>query len=488
MLVALLPGCAAQVAPLGFLVPSGEASARADVAVEVREARSIGLDAAAFPERFADDLDLGPVSICDAASVVVPALGIPYDCSATGDGTVTIGGTFRSSEALYAALVRAIRNTGASVYLGDGFLTISGVASGTEGAFNGSGPPGLSAELNGVEAFTTSGTVTAVAASGLFANGIAERRYFPASAGEIVSLARVAALDIQAVERGPGSDVFGSPGDLQNLSDLLAGDGFAVSSMARNGASPSSLEAIARGNGVDLNDEPDYGRITLAGPVDAVAKTMAEVKRIGGSGEDIRFEAAFVRVSHSRLDNLGLRIGASFALGDVDIMVGDGGDSLALVAQAVSQRGRDAVDIRPSLTAAVGAAARFVDGSEVPVLVSSSSEDGQTTRDVEYRSTGVVLDVRGIPQPDGSVRVQVIIEVSEVIGTGIDGSPVFATRSVNTIVHLGRGRMVLLSGLSSKARSGVNGGGLSLSRSRSDSEAELAILLRADQFGGAGVK
>lgn len=159
--------------------------------------------------------------------------------------------------------------------------------------------------------------------------------------------------------------------------------------------------------------------------------------------------------------------------------------------------GRTAVEVvsSPRIVALNNRAARLKIGDEVPVVVqtsqSATSPDAPRVVDIEYRSTGVILDVT--PRVSGdSIILSIAQEVSSVARTttsGID-SPTIRQRRLESTLLLRDGGVVALGGLISDTRgSGDTGvpylkdtpflGALFKNQSRDMRRTELVVLLTA---------
>ncbi len=101
-------------------------------------------------------------------------------------------------------------------------------------------------------------------------------------------------------------------------------------------------------------------------------------------------------------------------------------------------------------------------GQEVPVISSEVTAQDITQgepsilRNIEYRNTGVILNVKPTINSEGMVRLEISQEVSEAqtndISKDID-SPLIMTRKVNTVVVAMKNQSVLLGGLISDVKS-----------------------------------
>jgi len=140
----------------------------------------------------------------------------------------------------------------------------------------------------------------------------------------------------------------------------------------------------------------------------------------------------------------------------------------------------------PTLRIRSGEHGKLSVGSDVPVLGAVSlSSTGQPVQSVEYRSSGVMLELRAEVLEE-SVYLAVQQQVSTFVATttGVNGSPTLLKRDLATNLGLKNGQVVVLGGLDeireSDARSGMPGF-LSFLSSRSSelSRSELILLLEA---------
>ena len=103
-------------------------------------------------------------------------------------------------------------------------------------------------------------------------------------------------------------------------------------------------------------------------------------------------------------------------------------------------------------------------GDQVPILTSNTTSSNTATTDttrtqsVEYRNTGIILNVTPYVNSKGILTLDISQEVSNVSknsGSNID-SPIISTRSIKTKVALKSGETVMLGGLISKDKSTVD--------------------------------
>ncbi len=159
---------------------------------------------------------------------------------------------------------------------------------------------------------------------------------------------------------------------------------------------------------------------------------------------------------------------------------------------------RTAVEVvsAPKIIALDNRTARLQVGDQVPIVVQASQStndpDAALVSTVDYRSTGVILNVTPRITGEDQVLLEVNQEVSSVARTNTSGidSPTIQQRSFDSVLIVRNGGVVALGGLISTNRtngnSGVPGlkdipavGALFRSQGRTSSRSELIVLLRA---------
>ncbi len=113
--------------------------------------------------------------------------------------------------------------------------------------------------------------------------------------------------------------------------------------------------------------------------------------------------------------------------------------------------------------------ARLSVGDEVPIITQTSeglTDDARTVNTVQYRSTGVLLEVTPRVNSGGMVTLEIVQEVSAAVNTQASGtstidSPTIQQRSFLSTVAVNDGETVLLGGLiretGTKGKSGIPG-------------------------------
>lgn len=135
-----------------------------------------------------------------------------------------------------------------------------------------------------------------------------------------------------------------------------------------------------------------------------------------------------------------------------------------LVLNALAGSNRATILSSPRVMARNGEVARIQVGQEVPVITSQQSgviggggsAGNGVLQTVQYRNTGVILNVKPSIFSGDRIDLDVSQEVSAAQSTvtGVNISPTFATRRVETKLTLQQGSTVLLGGLISEDRTG----------------------------------
>ena len=153
----------------------------------------------------------------------------------------------------------------------------------------------------------------------------------------------------------------------------------------------------------------------------------------------------------------GLGVGSS----GLTMTVFESATDVRAIVNALSSNNRAQILSRPRVLARTGAEARIQVGSEVPIITSqttSPTQTGGTTgvlQQIQYRNTGVILNVKPVVHGSRRVDLEITQEVSEATTnrTSDISSPVISNRRVNTQVALTDGATVMIGGLFSTTQS-----------------------------------
>jgi len=214
---------------------------------------------------------------------------------------------------------------------------------------------------------------------------------------------------------------------------------------------------------------------------------------------DDRFSSGLEWLASGSLRGKDLSYGTVGGLG-----LGDQGFNLSLrddatvrgVLNLFGSDGRVRIRARPRLVVASGHRARLDVGNAVPVVSASSRSTGSgrapLITSVEYRNTGLSLEILPVARQGGQLDIEVAQSLSEAernTSSSID-SPIIRTRHLSTTVSLRDGGAVLLGGLSSEEQADAGSGVSSTlgalpppARSRSSTRMELMLLIRPRLHG-----
>lgn len=142
----------------------------------------------------------------------------------------------------------------------------------------------------------------------------------------------------------------------------------------------------------------------------------------------------------------------------------DSAGDTRLLLNALASNNRATILSSPRVLARNGETATIQVGQEVPIITSqqTNATTGNTgiLQTVQYRSTGVILKVRPVIHSSNQVDLDVSQEVSAAgaTTTGVNTSPTFGTRKIDTKLSLRDGATILLGGLISSNSSQGNAG------------------------------
>lgn len=134
----------------------------------------------------------------------------------------------------------------------------------------------------------------------------------------------------------------------------------------------------------------------------------------------------------------------------------DGYQHLKVLISALATENLVKILSSPKITVRDTKSAQLVVGTEVPIITSESSSsqmvtDGSSSllRSIQYRKTGVTLEVTPTVQAKNVVTLEIVQEVSEAqTNTTSDiSSPMILNRSISTEVVAGDGQTIMLGGL-----------------------------------------
>lgn len=114
----------------------------------------------------------------------------------------------------------------------------------------------------------------------------------------------------------------------------------------------------------------------------------------------------------------------------------------------------------PNILAADNQTSKIEVGDDVPTLGGITTTTGITSQSVQYRKTGVILEVTPSINDSGIVRMEVTQEVSTVDDKSVEGinSPSFKNRTATTYLIARDGQHIIIGGLIQNTKSETNSG------------------------------
>ena len=189
----------------------------------------------------------------------------------------------------------------------------------------------------------------------------------------------------------------------------------------------------------------------------------------------------------------GLSLGSS----GFNFKVFDSLGGLRLALNALASKNQATILSSPRVLARNGETATIQVGQEVPIITSQQTTGTSGTggnanvlQTIQYRNTGVILKVKPVIHSGDQIDLDVSQEVSAAASTntGVNNSPTFSTRKVDTKLTLKNGATVMLGGLisndGSDGTAGLPGlkdvpglGWLFKSQTRNSTRRELIVLI-----------
>lgn len=162
--------------------------------------------------------------------------------------------------------------------------------------------------------------------------------------------------------------------------------------------------------------------------------------------------------------------GLSIGSAGFNVNVFDSASALRGVINALASENKATILSSPRVLARNGEQATIQVGQEVPIVTSQQTTGNTTTtgtaqvlQTIQYRNTGVILRVKPVIHSGDQIDLDVVQEVSSAqsTNTGVNNSPTFSTRKVDTKLTLKNGATVMLGGLisdeSSRGSAGIPG-------------------------------
>lgn len=200
--------------------------------------------------------------------------------------------------------------------------------------------------------------------------------------------------------------------------------------------------------------------------------TVAEVSLSDNNQLGVEWLAKEAGLGSGRSASYGTMGGLSVGSAGFNFRLLDSTGDVRLVLNALASNNRASILSSPRVMARNGETATIQVGQEVPIITSqqvatgSGGQTGTSTasitvpQSIQYKNTGVILNVKPVIHSGDRVDLDIAQEVSaaQTTTTGVSTSPTFSTRKVQTKLTLKHGTTVLLGGLMSRNQSDGNAG------------------------------
>ncbi|MCX2865121.1 hypothetical protein OOZ63_25155 [Paucibacter sp. PLA-PC-4] len=210
-------------------------------------------------------------------------------------------------------------------------------------------------------------------------------------------------------------------------------------------------------------DADEYSQIsallqTLDRPAKAalIEVTVAELSLIDSSQLGVEWLATHAMSNGAQIIG-GTTGGLSIGSGGATFRVFDTVGQVRAVLNALASNNQATILSSPRVQARNGETATIQVGQEVPIITSQQTTTGSVTlpnqsavlQTIQYRNTGVILKVKPVIHSGDQVDLEVQQEVSAAASTntGVNNSPTFSTRKLETKLTLKNGATVLMGGL-----------------------------------------
>ena len=260
----------------------------------------------------------------------------------------------------------------------------------------------------------------------------------------------------------------------KDLADVL--EGFLGESLAPTSDGQSLSTSAAQKIKVD----EARNALIFVGSAEEYAQFRSLIGQMDRAPLEVMIEATIAEVTLSRGENLGVVFefddGAASLPNRTAVSTGAEGiffslirDRASLISRVNALADYDRVQIlsSPRLVTSSGKSASINVGTQVPIITTQqtdpSGQVGGTSsilQSIQYRSTGVTLNIEPTINSNRRVELTISQDVSEAQANSLSGiqSPIILTRAIETTLSLSDGETVLLGGLISENYSTGNAG------------------------------
>jgi general secretion pathway protein D len=289
--------------------------------------------------------------------------------------------------------------------------------------------------------------------------------------------------------------------DANSLTRLLAP--LFTGSFAQNRAisAPANAKvnnAVPDGSAAALIDQSS-DMLVFNGTDKEIAALKAVLTQIDLPAGEVLIRTVLYEVSQGASEGSAFKAVVNLLSGKFGISIGKGntgGESLSInfgkfdaVLNLISQDNRFKQVTSPTMRLSSGLPGRFSFGDDVPTLGAvTTPTNGQSVQSVEYRQSGVILDL--LPKVrDGAIDLKIMQQVSSFKQTvnGVNGSPTLTKRSIESNVSMSDGEIIVLGGLNQSSDTNTSQGVSFLpkwmrSTDGDSSKVELLLLLQVQRL------
>lgn len=268
--------------------------------------------------------------------------------------------------------------------------------------------------------------------------------------------------------------------------DAIDGSQVGVDVQPKPASANTSTSNVAGGGdltkGKLLLDEPRNALIYQGAATDW-ARLLPLIQQMDKAPRQVMIEVTVAEVTLGKDEEFGVawlakndigKFGGKLSSGTLGGLGGAGlnylldiGGSTRASLKALASRDRISVLSTPRLMVKSGEEANIDVGTEVPTISSQSTSPIQTggssniLQTVQYRKTGILLNIKPVVYSDDRVDLELRQEVSEAQPVGANAgvnSPAIFNRSISTSLSLKDGSAILIAGLMSQKQTNSNSG------------------------------
>ncbi|NOS88973.1 MAG: type II secretion system protein GspD [Methylococcaceae bacterium] len=230
---------------------------------------------------------------------------------------------------------------------------------------------------------------------------------------------------------------------------------------------PPTNPAAASNQKTSLVVDEQRNAILFFGSAATWAQVQPILRQMDVQAKQVLIEVTIAEITLNDSDTFGVEWNLTGKVGEFPFSVGtlsgfnyilQSGGQTRITLKALAKDSRVNVLSTPRLMVKSGEAASIEVGDEIPILTSQGASSGspqiggntQFTQNVQYRKTGVLLNIKPIVHSGRRIDIEVSQELSNALdlatGSKID-SPAISNRTVKTNLSLKDGSSILIAGL-----------------------------------------